>query len=542
MQFAGMLQSLWIALILGCVSFFSALSAAEEVSHGGPPDRPNILVVLSDDQSWPHAGAYGADWLTTPHFNALAREGVLFNNAFVSAPSCAPSRASILAGRHFYQMEEGGIHGGFIPAKFPLYTHLLESAGYHVGYTGKSCGPFWTNEESGQEKDPYGRKFNEHRIARGKHDIHSWNNIDYAANFRAFLSERSDRPFHFTFSSWEPHRPYRAGVAEAHGKDPARLGLPASLPDTPAVRSDFNEYAHEIDELDRDIGRFIEILKEHELYENTIIVVTSDNGMPFPHAKMQSYEYGHHVPLVVSWPARIEAAAATDALVSVPEVAAFFLEAADCEVPPGMMATTLPNILELGGLRQNPVNHFVVWGREKHNPAREWNRSYPIRALRTEEFLLVKNYEPGRWPAGPPPHYKDFMWRDSALAMAHILDNRDKPEIHPFFDRYTRKRPALELFDIRRDVACLHNLASRDNYRELAKRLEAALDARLIADGDPRALGNGEYFESVPSQFSNPKDPETGEPIFENFPTPREAVPGLRTFQDEAQSTADSQG
>lgn len=496
----------------------------------GAPERPNILVVLSDDQSWPHAGAYGTDWVATPHFDALAREGVLFNNAFVSAPSCAPSRASILAGRHFYQMEEGGVHGGFIPAKLPLYTHLLEEAGYRVGYTGKSCGPFWTNDEVGQQRDPYGRKFNQHRLSRGENDIHSWNNIDYLANFREFLEQKPDRPFHFTFSSWEPHRPYRKGAAEAHGKNAANLAVPASMPDTPAVRNDLNEYAYEIDQLDRDLGRFIELLKERGLYENTIIVVTSDNGMPFPNAKMHCYEYGTHVPFVVSWPAAIQPTAPSDALVSVPEVAAFFLEAAGCAVPPSMMATTLPNILQLNDFKQHPVNHFVVWGKEKHNPAREENRGYPIRAIRTAEFLLVKNYEPERWPAGPPPHYKDFMWRDTALAMAHILEHRDEPEIQPFFDRYTRKRPRLELFDIRDDVACLHNLADKANYRELARRLEARLDAKLIADGDPRALGDGEFFESTPSQFSVPKDTGSGEPIFENFPAPREPVPGLRTF------------
>lgn len=153
-------------------------------------------MVLSDDQSWPHAEAYGTDWVDTPHFNDLAREGALFNNAFVSVPSCAPSRASILAGRHFYQMEEGGVHGGFIPAKFPLYTHLLEDAGYRVGYTGKSCGPFWKNDSVGQQRAPYGQQFNQHRISREKDDIHSWNNIDYTANFREFLDQKRDRPFH----------------------------------------------------------------------------------------------------------------------------------------------------------------------------------------------------------------------------------------------------------------------------------------------------------------------------------------------------------
>jgi uncharacterized sulfatase len=524
-------------IILGCIALCIGLTAANPLvrSHA---ERPNILFVLSDDQSWPHAGAYGTEWVATPNFNALAREGVLFKNAFVSAPSCAPSRASILAGRHFYQMQEGGVHGGFIPAKYPLYTLMLEEAGYLVGYTGKSCGPFWTNESVGQTRDPYGLKFNRQRMPREDNAIHSWNNIDYAANFKEFLEQAGDRPFHFTFSSWEPHRPYRSGVAEANGKDPAKLKLPDSLPDTPTVRNDFNEYAYEIDELDRDLGRFLQILKDRGLYENTIIVVTSDNGMPFPNAKMHGYEYGTHVPFVVSWPAAIEASAPSEALISVPEVAAFFIEAAGCEAPPSMMETTLPNILQLDEFKQIPVNPFVVWGKEKHNPAREQNRSYPIRAMRTPEFLLVKNYEPNRWPAGPPPYFKDFIWRDTAQAMAYILEHQNDPKIQPFFERYTRKRPPLELFDIREDVACLHNLVGREGYRELAKRLETQLEATLFTDGDPRALGNGEFFESTPSMFSSPKDPATGEVIFEDFPEPYHPVPKLRTFDHSGTETS----
>jgi len=515
-------KTAWVICIPGCLTIWGLLASGCTPPES-PRERPNILMVISDDQSWPHTGAYGTDWVATPHFDTLAREGVLFNNAFVSAPSCAPSRASILAGRHFYQMKEGGVHGGFLPAEFPLYTHLLEDAGYRVGYTGKSCGPFWNHAGLGQQRDPYGKEFNRHRIAPGQTRIHSWNNIDYLANFREFLDQEPNRPFHFTFSSWEPHRPYKEGAAAAHGKDPSRLTVPPFMPDTPEVRDDLNEYAFEINRLDHDLGRFIETLKAHGLYDNTIIVVTSDNGMPFPHAKMHCYEYGTHVPFVISWPGVIQP--------SVPELASFFLEAAGCEVPSSMMPATLPNLLNLKKFTRHPVNEFVVWGKEKHNPAREQNLGYPIRAIRTAEYLLVKNYEPERWPAGPPPHYKDFMWRDTARATAHILKNQNDPAIRPFFERYTRKRPALELFDIQSDPACLHNLADQEGYREIVTRLEAKLEARLLADNDPRARGNGEFFESTPSQFSNPIDPQSGKPIFKTFPPPREPVPGMRTFE-----------
>ena len=101
--------------------------------------RPNILFAIADDAS--HMSAYGPSFLHTSNFDRVAKEGVLFANAFTTNPKCAPSRACILTGRMTWQLEEACNHFGVFPSKFPVYTDLLEKSGYHVGYTGKGWAP-----------------------------------------------------------------------------------------------------------------------------------------------------------------------------------------------------------------------------------------------------------------------------------------------------------------------------------------------------------------------------------------------------------------
>lgn len=491
---------------------------------------PNILFVLSDDQGWPHAGAYGAAWVETPAFDALAKEGVLFENAFVSAPSSAPSRFSILTGRHFYQNQEGGLHGGYMPEKYPVFTDLLEAAGYHVGYTGKGCGPFFTDKTYGYTHDVMGKKYNRIKM-QGDVPVHSFGNLDYTANFEAFLDDRKPgQPFFFTFSCWEPHRPYFDNSGKEHGMDPEEVDLPGFLPDLEVVRNEVNDYGFEIGYYDRHLGNIIRILKERGLYENTLIVVTSDNGMPFPNAKMHCYEYGTHVPFLICWKGRIKPSKAVDELVSVPEIASLFLQVAGVEVPVSFMETTLPGIVGLKGFDSKAPNEFVLFGKEKHNAARENNLGYPIRSIRTKRYLLVKNYEPERWPAGDPPVYKDLNWGQHETSIIYELEHRTDPDVAPYFSLHTRKRPELELYDIHRDPYCLDNLAGKKHFSRLVQRLLVRMEERLTADGDPRLLGDGECFDAAPSSFDNPVDYETGAPVFKMFPHKGKPVPGMRTF------------
>src|SRR5688500_4452495 len=117
--------------------------------------KPNILIAIADDWSWPHAGAYGCKFVKTPAFDRVAKEGVLFRNAFTASPGCSPSRAALLTGRHTWQLEQAGTHASSFPKKFQVYPDLLEAAGYHVGHTGKAWGP-GNFKEGGRTRNPAG--------------------------------------------------------------------------------------------------------------------------------------------------------------------------------------------------------------------------------------------------------------------------------------------------------------------------------------------------------------------------------------------------
>ena len=197
--------------------------------------RPNILFMMADDWGWNHAGAYGCQWVKTPTFDRIAREGMLFNNCFTSNPKCSPCRASILTGRNTWQLEEAVCHFGLFPAKFAVYPDLLEEAGYHVGFTGKGWGPGdWKN--GGFRRNPAGTPYQRHRL---KPLLKAVSNQDLPKNFADFLKDRKPgQPFCFWIGTHEPHRAYEIDSGLRAGKRPADVVVPAYLPDNDVVRRD----------------------------------------------------------------------------------------------------------------------------------------------------------------------------------------------------------------------------------------------------------------------------------------------------------------
>ena len=200
------------------------------------PARPNLLLVVADDQSWPHAGAYGDKFVHTPVFDRIAKEGVLFTHSFSACPSCTPSRTALLTGRHIWQTGEAGVLYGTIPTGLPLVTHALEDSGYRTGFTGKGWGPGdW--KAGGLTRHPIGKEFNSRKhpapVAAGLDER------DYAANFGDFLNDGDQgRPFFFWLGSTEPHRVYDPKASARMGRKLDGLRVPSYLPDTETTRKD----------------------------------------------------------------------------------------------------------------------------------------------------------------------------------------------------------------------------------------------------------------------------------------------------------------
>jgi N-sulfoglucosamine sulfohydrolase len=445
--------------------------------------RPNILFAIADDWSWPHASAYGEPEIATPHFDRVSREGMLFHNAFTCAPQCSPNRAATLTGRHIWQIAEAGTHGSIFPNTYPVFTELLEDEGYFVGFTGKGWSPGdW--ERGGWSRNPAGRQFNDRKLVDRPNS--SIRDLDYAANFEAFLAERPEgAPFYFWFGCYEPHRSYEPGTGRAKGKNRDDVRVPQFLPDTPAMRDDILDYYAEIEWFDDHLGRMLAALERIGELDNTLVIVTSDNGMPFPRAKANLYEHGTHVPLAVRWPEYVQAGTTSDALVSFVDIAPTILGAAGAVVPETMVGQSFVHGSE-------PRDH-VLTGRERHTHARYDNLGYPGRAIRTEDYLYIWNVKPDRWPAGDPDGFEDI---DACPAKDIVLSGEES--VAEFREWAVGKRPEEELFAVKADPFCLNNLAGDAEHEAVQTKLRETLKSDLETQGDPRVLGYGDIFESYP--------------------------------------------
>ncbi len=456
--------------------------------------RPNILFCISDDQSWAFAGTKGGSTLQTPAFARVAREGVLFNHAYCACSSCTPSRGSILTGQPIWRLQEGGNLAGFIRAEIPVYPDLLEATGYMVGYTGKGWGP-GPDSKGGRTRNPAGPEFNRQQ---NKTTIDGILPVDYAANFADFLQHRQkDQPFCFWFGATEPHLPLANGRGLALGKSLQDVEVPTVLPDCEPVRSVLLDYFSEIEWFDLHLGRMIEQLEKSGELENTLIVVTSDNGMPFPGGKGTCYDYGVRMPLAIRWGARVKGGREVDDLVSLCDLAPTFLQACGVQVPDAMIGKSVLNILESaqsGFIDKS--RDAVVTARERHTLCRPHQVGYPVRAIRTHDYLYVHNYEPERWPAGDPdiylPNWTEPYGDIDSLGSgikSYMLQHQNDPHVSRLFQRVFGKRPAEELYDLKQDPDQLVNVASQPAFAEIKNKLGQRLKTYLRQTGDPRETG-----------------------------------------------------
>ncbi len=451
--------------------------------------RPNILFCISDDQSYAHAGANGDPVVKTPGFDRVAREGLRFIHAFCDAPTCGPSRSAILTGQPIWRLEEAGNIHSTLPAKFATYTKLLEDAGYAIGFTGKGWSP-GRLEAGGRTVNPAGPQFEGKKL---KAPFKGITKKDYAANFDDFLAQVSeDQPFCFWLGTHEPHRGFENGAGRRTGKDPAKVVVPPIFPDHPIVRNDILDYYVEIEHFDRMVTRAIKTLEAVGQLENTIVVVTSDHGMPFPRAKASLYDDGARVPLAIRWSKGIRnSGRVVNSFVNLSDLAPTFLEAASLRPPQMMTAISLMDVFA-NKLKADRASAYIAM--ERHDGCRKGGKGFPCRAIRTKDFLYVKNHEPDRWPAGNPDRefcarYIPFGEVDSSPTKTLIMDNKDKSAFKRFYDLAFAKRPGEELYSIKSDPGQLVNLAGNPEFADMQKKMRSRLQKHLIKTKDPRALG-----------------------------------------------------
>jgi N-sulfoglucosamine sulfohydrolase len=483
----------WIFLTFS-ITLLNCTTSTKEKSA-----QPNILFAIADDASYPHMGAYGCSWVKTPAFDRVSQEGLLFNNAYTPNAKCAPSRACILTGRNSWQLEEAANHVPYFPVKFKTYAEALGQIGYHVGYTAKGWAPGVAKNADGTPRELTGKAYNSFTTTPPAEYISP---NDYAVNFEDFIQQKpAGRPFCFWYGSTEPHRAYEYGAGIEKGKKSiSDIGIiPEFWPDNDSVRTDMLDYAFEIEYFDQHLMRMLDILEQAGELDNTIVVVTADNGMPFPRVKGNAYEYSNHMPLAIMWKNGIKnPGRAIDDLVSFIDFAPTWLEVAGIDVAKAGMepiqGMSLMDIFasEISGQVTEYRNHLLL-GQERHDVGRPNDVGYPIRGIIQDGFLMIKNYAPERWPACNPE--TGYLNCDGSPTKTILINGRFDESIAKLWQKSFGFRPLEELYNIQDDPECMINLASFPEYSARLRTMVTQMEHELREQGDPRILGNEHIFD-----------------------------------------------
>lgn len=518
-----MIARFFLANLLAVALPAGAVFAAE--GKAPPRQRPNIVLAFADDLGR-YASAYrrpGApsvnDHLQTPALDRVAAEGARFWNAFVSAPSCTPSRAALLSGRHFFR---NGSHAQLHHpwngdnAKDPWndargFGLMLAGAGYHIGWSYKM---HVSEDRMGGKKrnyQPAGRDFNRFSqfVTEAPDQAAAKAKLldEVRQNFSAFLADRKNdgQPFFYWFNPTNTHRPWQRGSGKAlWGIDPGKLRglLPAFLPDEPEIREDFADYLGEAMAFDAAVGVLLAELERRGLLDNTLFVVSGDHGAPgFPRGKTNLYDFGTRVPLLMRLPGKIAAGRQIEAPVSLLDLAPTFLRAAGLKPSADMNGQNLLPALAAGG-DESKLRGWVVTGRETHvNTARAGNLPYPQRALRTRDHLYILNFKPDRWPVGDPPldtpnAENRRLDLDFGPTRTWFVAREGDPAIAEFWRLGFGLRPEEELYDLSQDPDQVRNLAGQSAHDRLRAELRAQLLGELRENDDPRL--NNDAFDRPP--------------------------------------------
>jgi len=502
--------------------------------------RWNILFCFADD--WGRYASCYADLdgrpsinqvIRTPNVDRVAREGVLFRNVFVNAPSCTPCRSSLVSGRYFFNCGRGAILQGAIwDSTIPTFPLLLADAGYQIGKSYKvwspgtpADAPFGGQRFAYEQAGRLPNNFSEEAtrlVAAGSSVPEAREKIldQVRGNFVAFLADRKpDQPWLYWFGPTTTHRVWiKDSGKKLWGIEPDSLQgkLPKFLPDVPDVRQDVADYIGECQAFDAYIGVFLKKLEETGELDRTLIVLSGDHGMPgVPAGKCNLYDHGTAVALAIRVPGG-KRGRVVDDFVRLPDLAPTFMEVGGVKPPAGLYGRSLLPVLRSDKSGQvDPERTWVITGRERHvGRAREANLPYPMRALRTSQFVYVRNFAPDRWPMGSPGPvagaqtppadalenntFVAFADMDASPTKAWLVAHRDDPMWKWHYDFAFGKRPDEELYDLRKDHDQINNVAADPAYAKSKQELSERLLTLLKDAADPRVTGDGQTFDRPP--------------------------------------------
>jgi arylsulfatase A-like enzyme len=425
---------------------FGISAAAPAVVRSRRP--PNIVVLVADDHSVPYLGCYGDPHIQSPNLDRLAREGLRFQRAYVTAPQCSPSRASLFTGRTPHAIGCSRLHAP-VRAETPSVLEPLHARGYFTGAFRKH-----------HLGDDFQRRF----------DFYG----DAKAPFESFFDKAGSRPFFLWMGFTDPHRPYRPGaIPKPH--DPAKVRVPPFLPDTPEVRADLALHYDFIGRMDGDCGRVLDILEKRKLADNTIVFFFGDNGMPHPRAKATLYQPGVQVPMIVRWPGVTKPGTVTGDLVSTIDLPRTWLDAAGAPPLPAMEGRSLAALL---AGQPYPKRQHIVTERNWHDT---WD---PQRSIVTQRHSLICNYRREVSYRGTLDHLTDHPLYGGPV-WGYILKERKAGRLRPELESlFQAPRPLFELYDLEQDPDEFRNLAGQPGSAAIIEELGRAMSAWMEDTND----------------------------------------------------------
>ena len=433
----------------------------------GSNSRPHILWITCEDMSR-RLGCYGDRTVATPHIDRLAREGVLYTNAFATTGVCAPSRHALITGMYptsTYALQMRNhtrtsalkeipdpatrsfattrpLYEAVPPVEVRCLTEYLRLSGYYCSNNAKQDYQF-------------------------RAPVTAWDESSRQAHWR---KRRANQPFFAVFNFSVTHESGVFGKGRSPKiVDPTDVPLPPYYPDTSVIRADVAKHYDNIAALDKQVGKLLEQLKEDGLLEETIIFFFSDHGDGLPRSKRWVYDSGTRVPLIVRHPNKNDAGTRSDRLVSFVDFGPTVLSLAGVEVPKHVQGTAF-----LGEQASEP-RQYVFFHRDRNGENRE-----TIRAIRDTRYRYVRNFRPDE------PYIKPLFYRDRQAIMQELNRAIEQGTLsEDQWQFWARAKPLEEFYDTQVDPFEIHNLASDPRYLAQMSQMRSALNAWLASCNDP---------------------------------------------------------
>lgn len=438
-------------------------------------ERPNFLVFIADDVSWNDFGCYGNEAARTPNIDRLAKEGLTFNNAYLTASSCSPSRASIMTGRYPHNNGDASeLHRPWA-AHLQTFPELLRTKGYYTALAGKF--------HMDQIKQDDGEKKLNNAFDRAEKQTRVPGNSGGHGNWLKVTKERPrNQPFFFWFAAIDAHRGWDGdkewdGQSYGSKHKPENVIVPPFMVDTPETRADLASYYNEVTRFDHFVGLVIDELKKQDALENTVVIVMADNGRPFPRAKTRLHDAGMKTPFVVRWPAGIERGGETrDSLISVIDIAPTFLELAGVPAAETMQGVSfLPVIKSDAAIRKHAFSEHNWHDYEAHG-----------RSVRDDDgWIYIRNARPEKGWIGPADSVSSPSHVDLQKLQAAGKLNAAQADV------LLEPRPSEELYFTPDNPLQINNLVDDEMSAERLSKLRQIMDQWQEETGD-----------SVPENYS----------------------------------------